>query len=570
MLHQLAPPSCKDDPGWATERHRLQLLALNAAAADGRRDVLTRLLDDGAMHPVLLHLTNLPSAFQKYSGPYERVSSPADRRYSFGRPVYRSGHCWLFFAEEEGPATDGSSAVAQWVLGREEDIGCTNGWMFADDDALSPDLITAEWQLWEGGLVDEGSQASPPEVTSSWRSCTSVRVVPSASFLPVGRSLTPLHYAAWGGQLECANLTLKPCKPYAPNPVPPQLGQPAAGAPGTSSAATAGAPAAEEEVSELASVVGGGSAPTDPDETGLVETPILLAARGSAGAAPVVQLLAAEGFADYQALGAASTHTVRIGLLEAALLRHPPFMSLVHDPFAQLASAVERFPKPLGAALSNLLGWFSCSLYRDGSTVGPFGSLSAPCQEAVLWRVAEAVLMPPGSTGSSTPLHLCALNESCLWEWLAQWDLMMRMSDKLESLLAEGIDEAEGDAAEGVYRNLALRYAAQVRPASRTPRARLLHAHALSPDGALASSSEDAPAAERIHIHVHLRMHVRVHARAYICIHIHMGPIHVYAQGHRPQSERITHRAHHMEPLHFSRITDIASPASLTPLLPHH
>ena len=53
--------------------------------------------------------------------------------------------------------------------------------------------------------------------------------------------------------------------------------------------------------------------------------------------------------------------------------------------------------------------------------VGPFGSLSAQCQEAVLWRVAEAVLMPPGSAGSSTPLHLCALNESCLWEWLAQW-----------------------------------------------------------------------------------------------------------------------------------------------------
>ena len=124
---------------------------------------------------------------------------------------------------------------------------------------------------------------------------------------------------------------------------------------------------------------------------------------------------------------------VRIGLLEAALLRHAQFMALVHDPFAQLARAVERFPKPLGAALSNLLGWFSCSLYRDGSTVGPFGSLSAPCQEAVLWRVAEAVLMPPGSTGSSTPLHLCALNESCLWEWLAQWDLMMRMSDKVRS-----------------------------------------------------------------------------------------------------------------------------------------
>ena len=60
------------------------------------------------------------------------------------------------------------------------------------------------------------------------------------------------------------------------------------------------------------------------------------------------------------------------------------------------------------------------------------------------------------------PLHLCALNESCLWEWLAQWDLMMRMSDKLESLLSEGLDGADGDAAEGVYRNLALRYAAQL------------------------------------------------------------------------------------------------------------
>ena len=94
---------------------------------------------------------------------------------------------------------------------------------------------------------------------------------------------------------------------------------------------------------------------------------------------------------------------VRIGLLEAALLRHSQFMSLVHDPFAQLARAVQRFPKPLGAALSNLLGWFSCSLYRDGSTVGPFGSLSSQCQEAVLWRVAEAVLMPPGSSGSQVP-----------------------------------------------------------------------------------------------------------------------------------------------------------------------
>ena len=36
------------------------------------------------------------------------------------------------------------------------------------------------------------------------------------------------------------------------------------------------------------------------------------------------------------------------------------------------------------------------------------------------------------------------------------------MSDRLESLLSEGLDGTEGDAAEGVYRNLALRYAAQV------------------------------------------------------------------------------------------------------------
>ena len=259
-----------------------------------------------------------------------------------------------------------------------------------------------------------------------WCGCERVKVVPSAAFLSPHRSLSPLHYAAWGGQLECCNLVLKPCKPYAANPPTPRAGD--------------ALPAVDDEV----------------------ESPLLLAARGTAGAAPVVQLLAAEGFTDYRALGNAATHMVRIGLLEAALLRHSQFMSLVHDPFAQLARAVQRFPKPLGAALSNLLGWFSCSLYRDGSTVGPFGSLSSPCQEAVLWRVAEAVLMPPGSSGSQVPLHLCALNESCLWEWLAQWDLMMRMSDKLESLLSEGLDGADGDAAEGVYRNLALRYAAQL------------------------------------------------------------------------------------------------------------
>ncbi|KOO53486.1 hypothetical protein Ctob_008434 [Chrysochromulina tobinii] len=339
VLEQLAPSWCSEDPSWATERHRLQLLALNAAAADGHKETLVALLDSGWMHPVQLYLTNLPAAYARYAGPYEQVASP--RRFSYGRPVYRSGHCYLFYAEERVGERDGG--VAQWVVGREEDLGCTNGWMFVDDDAVSPELII--------GDAEGGAEA---------------------------------------------------------------------------------------------------------------DSPLLLAARGTAGAAPVVQLLAAEGFCDYRALGAAATHTVRIGLLEAALLRHPSFMSLVQDPFAQLARAVERFPKPLGAALSNLLGWFSCSLYRDGSTVGPFGSLSAPCQEAVLWRVAEAVLIPPGSTGSTAPLHLCALNESCLWEWLAQWDLMMRMSDKLESLLCEGMDDADGEAAEGVYRNLALRYAAQL------------------------------------------------------------------------------------------------------------
>ena len=50
----------------------------------------------------------------------------------------------------------------------------------------------------------------------------------------------------------------------------------------------------------------------------------------------------------------------------------------MHDPFAQLARAVQKFPKPLGAALSNLLGWFSCSLYRDGSTVRRAALLPLP------------------------------------------------------------------------------------------------------------------------------------------------------------------------------------------------
>ena len=451
VLEQLAPSWCSEDPSWATERHRLQLLALNAAAADGHKETLVALLDSGWMHPVQLYLTNLPAAYARYAGPYEQVASP--RRFSYGRPVYRSGHCYLFYAEERVGERDGG--VAQWVVGREEDLGCTNGWMFVDDDAVSPELIIGEWQIWEGDDQQQHKASSSASSgvngadghESAWRACPAVRVVPAAPFLVVGHSLTPLHYAAWGGQLECTSIALKPCKPFAPNPVPPKLDR--RGAAARSSVLP---PPALPSLPSPCSAEGGAEA----------DSPLLLAARGTAGAAPVVQLLAAEGFCDYRALGAAATHTVRIGLLEAALLRHPSFMSLVQDPFAQLARAVERFPKPLGAALSNLLGWFSCSLYRDGSTVGPFGSLSAPCQEAVLWRVAEAVLIPPGSTGSTAPLHLCALNESCLWEWLAQWDLMMRMSDKLESLLCEGMDDADGEAAEGVYRNLALRYAAQL------------------------------------------------------------------------------------------------------------
>ena len=451
LLEQLCPTSTKADPGWATERHRLQLLALNAAAADGRKDALVALLDSGALFPVQLYLRNLPPAFAKYSGPYERVESPAEKRTSFGRPVYRSGACWLFYAED-ADGNGETAAASQWIVGREEDLGRTHGWMYADDDATSPDLITAEWQLWEGGVAGGGdSSAGSADAANTWRGCGAVRATPSAPFLEVRHSLTPLHYAAWGGQLECTNISLKLCKPYSPNPVPPRYNR--------RSTPTAAGTATDGASPPLPVLTEGGN---DQEECTDGESPLLLAARGTAGAAPVVQLLAAEGFCDHRALGAAMTHTVRIGLLEAALLRHPEFMALIHDPFAQLAQAVERFPKPLGAALSNLLGWFSCSLYRDGSTVGPFGSLSAPCQEAVLWRVAEAVLMPPGSTGNSTPLHRCALNESCLWEWIAQWDLMMRMSDKLESLLSEGMDDAEGDAAEGVYRNLALRYAAQL------------------------------------------------------------------------------------------------------------
>ena len=98
------------------------------------------------MHLVQLQLQGLPEAFQQYSGPYYRVQEPPERRYSFGRPVYRSGGCWLFFAEDAGP--DGGAAAprdsanppaAQWIIGREEDVGHTHGWMYVDDEAASPD-----------------------------------------------------------------------------------------------------------------------------------------------------------------------------------------------------------------------------------------------------------------------------------------------------------------------------------------------------------------------------------------------------------------------------------------------
>ena len=239
------------------------------------------------MHLVQLQLQGLPEAFQQYSGPYYRVQEPPERRYSFGRPVYRSGGCWLFFAEDAGP--DGGAApprdsanppAAQWIIGREEDVGHTHGWMYVDDEAASPELIQGEWQLWQGPL-EKPPPAEPmelPEVGGEggcWCGCERVKVVPSAAFLSPHRSLSPLHYAAWGGQLECCNLVLKPCKPYAANPPTPRPGD--------------ALPAVDDEV----------------------ESPLLLAARGTAGAAPVVQLLAAEGFTDYRALGNAATHTAR-------------------------------------------------------------------------------------------------------------------------------------------------------------------------------------------------------------------------------------------------------------------
>ena len=120
-----------------------------------------------------------------------------------------------------------------------------------------------------------------------------------------------------------------------------------------------------------------------------------------------------------------------------------------------------------GSALSRLHGVLAVlSLSRSTSRASGSGSLSLSLPHAHAQPCHQCTPSPPTTpaTGShnSTPLHLRALNTARLWEWIAQWDLMMRMSDKLESLLSEGMDDAEGDAAEGVYRNLALRYAAQL------------------------------------------------------------------------------------------------------------
>jgi len=81
LIDQLAPAAASsssssssgggavNDAEWAAERQRLQLLALSAAAADGRADSVAALLDSGAMHITQLKLHGLPEAFQQYSGP---------------------------------------------------------------------------------------------------------------------------------------------------------------------------------------------------------------------------------------------------------------------------------------------------------------------------------------------------------------------------------------------------------------------------------------------------------------------------------------------------------------------
>ena len=330
LLESLCPSSASGDPGWAAERHRLQLLGLSASAADGRKDTVTTLLDAGAMHPVQLQLSGLPDAFQQYSGPYYRVEAPPERRLSFGRPVYRSGGCWLFFAEDAGnekgeTAREGAAPTAQWIVGREEDVGRTHGWMYVDDEAASPELIRAEWQLGRG------------------RSTRAARRRRRRDGGPTARR----RRAARGAAARMCRCSRPPSSPARPSRRPLRgVGRPAR----VHHAAPQGVQALRRTRRRRAP-----APPTEPD----IESPLLLAARGSAGAAPVVQLFTAEGFTDYRALGAAATHTVRIGLLEAALLRHADFV-LVHDLFTQL-QAVQRFPKPLGAALSNLLGVLCCS-----------------------------------------------------------------------------------------------------------------------------------------------------------------------------------------------------------------
>ena len=264
-------------------------------------DTLVALLDAGCMHPIQLRVTSLPGALMEYAGLYERVAQPPERRTSCGRPMYRKGHWWLYFAEDHSDDPNGSPGVAQWVIGREESLGKMSRFLCTEDNAISPDLIRAEWRLREVHESEPGETPGPDNGTPFV--CATVSALPAAPFLVVGTSLTPLHYAAWGGQLECTNLVLKACKPYSPNPTLPRAlpRRNTAAAPASTLILSPPPPPPPPSVSLAA---GSGDRPQDSD------TPLLLAARGTAGAAPVVQLLAAEGFCDHRALGAAATHTV--------------------------------------------------------------------------------------------------------------------------------------------------------------------------------------------------------------------------------------------------------------------
>ena len=65
-------------------------------------------------------------------------------------------------------------------------MGRTHGWMYADDDAISPDLIRATWHLWEGPVKPDPASAVGRGVTAvaapraaregSWRAAELVRV----------------------------------------------------------------------------------------------------------------------------------------------------------------------------------------------------------------------------------------------------------------------------------------------------------------------------------------------------------------------------------------------------------